>query len=381
MVENNLVYNTDWYAYFQHKGVDNLFRNNIGAFARDGLLWRGGLSEQWKSNYLEACCNIYVASNGVALSQGWEPGLKPPLLTNNLYHTLAKDAKLTFAGTSFADWQSGGHDSNSVVADPGFRNPAAFDFSLAPDAPACKAIGFVPFDAEIRTAGLYGAAAWRDLPKKYTPRTPSATWAPEALAKLVAFDLDFNAMKDGDDPGVFSATEQKGAGFAVTSETAGTRGPKCLKCTDRKGLSKSFYPYMHIAPRGLKSGRITFSFAALLPAQSPAPFTFELRGRGKSGEVTGPSIAVASDGSVKANGKPVCMLVPGVWTAFEISFNLGAKRDGTYSLKTRSGNAEKDISLPFGNDSFSDISWLGFTAPADADGAFYLDAVKLVVAD
>ena len=381
VVENNLVYNADWYAYFQHKGMDNIFRNNIGAFARDGLLWRGGLNEQWKSNYLEACRNIYVASNGVALSQSWEPGLKPPLLTNNLYHTLAKGTSLTFAGKSFAEWQSGGHDSNSVVADPGCRDPAAFDFSLTPDAPACKAIGFVPFDAEIRKAGLYGDAAWRDLPKNYTPRTPSATWTPEDLAKLVAFDLDFNAMKDGDDPGVFSATEQKGAGFAVTSETAGVRGPKCLKCTDRKGLSKSFYPYMHIAPRGLKSGQITFSFAALFPAHSPAPFTVEFRGRGKAGDATGPSLAFAHDGSVKANGKPVCTLAPGVWTNFQISFLLGAKRTGAYTLTIRSPNSEKTLTLPFGSEAFTDITWLGFTAPADADGAFYLDALKLGVVD
>ena len=379
VVENNLVYNTDWFAYFQHKGMNNLFRNNIGAFARDGMLWRGGLNEQWKSNYLEACSNIYIASNGVALSQGWEPGLKPPLLHNNLYHTLATNTVLTFAGKRFADWQSGGHDSNSVAADPGCRTPAAFDFALAPDAPACKLIGFVPFDSEIRKAGLYGGAAWRDLPKKYTPRAPTANWTPDDLAKLVAFELDFNLMKDGDDPGVFSATEQKGAGFAVTSEIAGTHGPKCLKCTDKKGLQKSFYPYMHIAPRGLKSGQTTFSFAALLPSQAPAPFTVELRGRSPAGDVPGPALAIARDGGVKANGKQVCTLAPGLWTTFQISFALGAKRTGDYTLIVRSQNSVKTLTLPFGSTAFADISWLGFTAPADADGAFYLDDLKLRV--
>ena len=380
VVENNLVYNADWYAYFQHKGMDNLFRNNIGAFARDGFILRGGLNDQWKSNYLEACGNIYIASNAVAIKQTWQPGLKPPLLHNNLYHTLATNTALTFADKSFAEWQAEGHDTHSAVADPGCRNPAAFDFSLAPDAPACKRIGFVPFDSELRKAGLYGDASWRDLPKRYTPRTPSAEWAPQELDKLVAFDLDFSVLKDGDGPGVFSATEQKGAGFAVTSEIAGTRGPKCLKCTDKKGLAKSFYPYMHIAPHGLKSGQVTFTFAALLPAQAPAPFTAEIRGHSRTDD-TGPSLAFARDGSVKANGKPVCSLAPGVWTTFEVAFPLGAKRTGNYTLKIRDRSGEKILTLPFGSATFADINWLGFTAPADADGCFYLDSLKFQIAE
>jgi hypothetical protein len=379
VVENNLVYNTDWYAYFQHKGVDNLFRNNIGAFARDGFILRGGLNEQWKSNHMEACRNIYIASNAVAIKQEWQPGLKPPLLHGNLYHTLATNTALTFADKSFAEWQALGHDTNSVIADPGCRNPAAFDFALAPDAPACRRIGFVPFDSEIRKAGLYGDAAWCALPKTYTTRTPSACWAPQDLDKLIAFDLDLNLMKDGDEPGVFRMTEQKGAGFAVTSEVPGVRGPKCLKCTDKKGLPKSFYPYMHIAPRSLRDGRITFTFAARLPAQDAVPFTVELRG--KSTSESGPSLAIARDGSVKANGKPLCTLAPNEWTTFEIGFALGAKRDGTYTLTTRGKSGEKTLTLPFGSATFTEISWLGVTAPADADGCFYMDGMSLRITE
>jgi hypothetical protein len=382
LVENNLVYNADWYAYFQHKGMDNLFRNNIGAFARDGFILRGGLNEQWKSNYMEACRNIYVSSNAVAIKADWQPGLKPPLVYNNLYFTLATNAALTFADKSLAEWQALGHDTNSVIADPGCRNPAAFDFTLAPDAPACKLIGFVPFGSELQKAGLYGDASWRDLPKTFTPRTPSAEWKPQDLNKLISFDLDFNLMRDGNEPGGFRMSEQKGAGFAVTSEVKGMRGPRCLKCTDKKGLPKSFYPYMHIVPRSLKTGRITMTFAALLPSQAAAPFTLEFRGHGQTGaDVTGPSVAVARDGAVKANGKQVCSLKPGEWTTFEISFELGDKRTGRYTLKWHSAREDKTLTLPFGNDTFADVSWLGITAPADADGCFYLDSLSLALRD
>ncbi len=378
-VENNLVYNADWYAYFQHKGMDNLFRNNIGAFARDGLILRGGLNEQWQANYMEACRNIYVSSNAVAIKADWQPGLKPPLLHSNLYHTIAPGTALTFAGKSLSEWQALGHDTNSVVADPGCRNPAAFDFSLPPDAPACRLIGFVPFDEEIRKAGLTGEAAWRGIPKRYPPRTPSAVWSEDDFARLNAFELDLNPLKDGDEPGIFRLTEQKGAGFAVTSEVPGTRGPKCLKCTDKKGLPKSFYPYLHVAPRALTRGRITFTFAARLPAEAaPAPFAVDLRGRNQASD-TGPSLTIARDGSVKASGKPVCTLKPGAWTTFEIAFTLGPASTGSYTLTTRTGSDEKTQTLPFAHATFDQLSWLGITAPADADGCFYLDSLTLTV--
>jgi len=375
LVENNLVYNVDWYAYFQHKGTDNLFRNNIGAFARDGLLWRGSLNEQWKINYLEACRNIYIASNDVAILRDWQPGEKPPLVYSNLYHTLAPGAKLTFGGKPFADWQASGRDAGSVLADPGCRNPAAHDFSLAADAPACRLIGFAPFDDELKKAGLYGDAAWRALPARYPARAPSAVWNENDFVKLNAFDLDLSLLNDGEAPGVFRMTEQKDAGFAVTSEVPGVHGPKCLKCTDRKGLAKSFYPYMHVAPKNLKQGRIAFTFAARLPTRGAAPFNVELRG--KETAATGPSLTIAADGTVKANGKPVATLTATEWTAFEIRFALGEPNARAYQLTVRKGTETRTHTLPYASPAFDQLCWLGFTASADTDGCLYLDGLAL----
>jgi len=45
----------------------------------------------------------------------------------------------------FADWQAVGHDANSQVADPGFADLAARDFTLADNSPAL-AMGFRPID-------------------------------------------------------------------------------------------------------------------------------------------------------------------------------------------------------------------------------------------
>lgn len=380
LVENNLVYNVDWFAYFQHKGMDNVFRNNIGAFARDGLICRGSLNDTWKSNYMEAVRNLYIARDGVAIARDWQPGEKPPVLADNVYHTLAKDTSLTFAGKSFAEWQAEGQDKGSLVADPGCRNPAGFDFTLAGEALACRSVGFIPFDDEIRTAGLYGDAAWCSLAKAHPPRTPTAVWAEDDFARLNSFDLDFNLMKDGDEPGVFAITAGKAAGFAVTSEIPGVRGPKCLKCTDRKGLLKSFYPYLRLSPRSLKQGRITFTFAVRQPSTSPSRLQIEMRGRGQT-EEPGPSIAIGRDGAVAANGKRVGTLKPDQWTRFELRFALGEKNTGGYTLVVRDGSGETTHTLPFGRPTFNEITWLGIVAPDDADGTCYLDDLSLEVAD
>jgi len=166
------VYQVEWYAYFQHKGVDNVFRNNIGAFARDGLIRRGGLNDAWRANHMEAYRNLYVTDDEIALRHGWVPGDRPPVLRQNMYHTLARGTELTFAGKSLAEWQAAGQDEGSIVGDPGFSDPVRADFSLRPDAPAVGAVGFQPFDREIRQAGLYGDPEWCSIGSQYARRQP-----------------------------------------------------------------------------------------------------------------------------------------------------------------------------------------------------------------
>ena len=379
LVENNLVYNVEWFAYFQHKGMDNVFRNNIGAFARDGLISRGSLNATWKANYMEAVRNIYVTDNEIALERGWTPGEKPPVLAKNVYHTLAKDTELTFVGKSFAEWQAEGQDEGSVVGDPGCRAPASFDFTLVPDALACRAVGFVPFDNEIRKAGLYGDERWREVSKEYPPRKPTAVWAEDDFAQLNSFDLDFNLMKDGDTPGVFvTRGNEKGAGFTITSEVPGTHGPKCLKVTDRKDAAKSFYPYLNLSPRSLKQGQITFTFAVRQPSELPARLHVEFRGRGQTQE-PGPSISIGRDGAVQANGKLVGKFEPETWTSFELRFALGEESTGSYTLVVRNGSTETRHTLPFGKPTFNEIKWIGITTPDAADGTAYLDELRLQV--
>jgi hypothetical protein len=329
---------------------------------------------------MEAIGNIYVTHDEIAIGRDWEPGDKPPVLSKNIYFSLTENSPLSFAGKTFEQWQAAGRDEGSLIGDPGFPDPALYDFSLSDDAMACRQIGFVPFDDEIKKAGLVGDALWRNVSESYPPRKRTATWAEEDFARLNAFHLNFNEMKEGVDPGVFSATAPTGSGFHVTREIPGTQGPQCLKCTDRKGLAKSFYPYLQLSPRGLKKGNITFRFAVQQPRTQPARLHLEFRGKGQTQE-PGPSITIGRDGVVNANGRRVVTLEPGQWSHFELRFALGGQATADYTLQIRDSKNKTSDTLPFGRSTFDQIAWLGFTTPDNLDGVIYLDDIQLSIDD
>ena len=372
-VENNLVYNTDWYAFFQHKGVNNIFKNNIGAFARDGFFSRGALNEHWKTNFVEVLNNIYVTSNNVVFKNTWEPGLRAPIVDSNLYYTVGAVSNMIFADKPFATWQKQGLDTHSVVAVSELMAPLSGDFEFKANAAGYAAIHFSPITDELRKAGLYGDPAWTTLAQNFTLRTPSATWSETDLAKLASISFDANLQNVGETPTGFQLTEQKEAGFAITRERPGTTGPQCIKVTDKKGLPRTFYPYLAYAPRGVKSGTITFSCALQLPSAQAVPLTLEFRGKGQTKDI-GPQLAISATGVLQVAGRTLATLPADAWTELTITFTLGAAK--TYDLTLTNAEGQKRFTLPFKNETFDQVTWIGIVANADADGCFYVDAIQ-----
>jgi len=376
LLENNLIYNADWFALFLHKGVDNIFRNNLCAFSRDGLIARGSRNKTWQSNYMDAYRNIYISTNNIMLGRDWDDGDRPPLINSNLYQSCSAETNLVFGSGSFAEWQKRGRDVDSVIADSGCKDPVNLDFSMTPEANACRAIGFVPFDNEIQKAGLTCDKSWIKLPESYTPRTPTKTWTKQDLIKFAAFDLDFNQMAVDKPP--LGIRQQSGddAGFFVTREVAGYNGPACLKAVDRKSLQKSFYPYLNVDKlRKLDISPVTFTIAVMQPAEQAGPMQIEFRGHGGTTEA-GPSITIAKSGGIVANGKAVGALRPGEWTHFTITFGLKDEWTGNYTLTLKNKEGSKDFTIPFRHAGFKEISWIGIMANGSEDSYFYLDDIS-----
>lgn len=158
VIENNVVYRTKSGGFHQHYGKENILRNNIFAFAKEQQLQRSR-QEEHVSFIFER--NIVYYDEGQLLGSNWSDDNFR--MDYNLYWD-ASGRPVTFAGASIEQWRERGHDINSLIADPGFVDPAKGDFTLRPDSPAPK-LGFRPID--VSRAG---------------PRKPPGVWKAEYWA-------------------------------------------------------------------------------------------------------------------------------------------------------------------------------------------------------
>lgn len=151
LIENNIVYRTKHSGYHQHYGKENYIRNNIFAFGREAQIQRSR-EEEHTSFIFER--NIVLFDGPKFLDGTWKTDKF--VMDYNLYwHTgtdhmeqfLNGKIPFNFAGASFDDWKKRGHDVHSVIADPGFTDPANGDFSFKnKEWTMAGSIGFKPID-------------------------------------------------------------------------------------------------------------------------------------------------------------------------------------------------------------------------------------------
>ena len=376
LVENNLAYRLDGFAYLQNYGDGNVFRNNIGAFARDAFFHLGALHDDL--NYAEVTRNIYFTKNDVAQSENFPKGKKPSVIRNNFYQTLEVGKPLLFFGKKLPEWQAMGWDIGSQEGDAGFRDPLNGDFILKVDSPAISQIGFVPFDQEISKAGLYGDSAWRDLPRSCRIRKPYAFCTLKELSMYNDFTVDPNLYQPGTKMPIFVTSEEgkMKEGMVVTDTVAGINGPRCIMVTDSSAYAATFFPYARVDLYGVDKGRVDVNFALMQPVSSPAACSVELRSGTESYRV-GPSISVTKQGDIIASGKQIGKMTPGKWTRFQISFGLGADGDGFYNLTIKDSSGEKVQKLPFVHKDFREVLHFVIFSPDKVDGKYYLDAISV----
>ena len=138
LIENNIVYNCKSSGFHQHYGRENVVRNNIWAFNRENQLMRSRAEDHVSFRFEH---NIVYFDQGRLLGSNWKGQF---VMNHNLYFdTRSRDIR--FADQNFADWRTGGHDADSLIADPLFVNAGNFDFRLQPNSPALK-LGFQPID-------------------------------------------------------------------------------------------------------------------------------------------------------------------------------------------------------------------------------------------
>jgi len=157
LIENNITYNTQTPGFFQHFGRENMVRNNILAFGREGQVGLGRADDHVAFVFVR---NIIVAeSEALFLDDYAAPLDKPNFISdmNVFWNVSGKEfksgkleenesgEKVLTDGITMEEWQALGQDRNSIIADPRFKDLANFDFTLMDDSPALD-LGFRPID-------------------------------------------------------------------------------------------------------------------------------------------------------------------------------------------------------------------------------------------
>jgi len=143
LIEKNLVYNCGSQSFHQHYGRENLVRNNIFAFSGEGQV-RVSRKEDHTSIILER--NIIVSDGQPIYTSVNKDKFRDD---GNLYYDYADPGRL-FSGDgmdmAIPKMRRMGYYKNALVADPLFRDPASFDFTLALNSPAITELGFEAWD-------------------------------------------------------------------------------------------------------------------------------------------------------------------------------------------------------------------------------------------
>ena len=156
VMENNLVYACKSAGFHQHYGRDNIIRNNIFANNIKSQLQATRVEPH---NSFSFTNNIIYFNSGSLFSSRWD---SIQLMSDNNLYFDERAKELLFGKNKFTQWQQRGRDLHSIVSDPGFVNPAKFDFRLTNNAVIGR-ISFQPFD--FTKAGVYGDPTWIRLAK------------------------------------------------------------------------------------------------------------------------------------------------------------------------------------------------------------------------
>ncbi len=364
LFENNVVYNVGGRCFGINYCRNNTLRNNIFAQSPHGL----GLNIADAGHLqIDAQRNIICCTTPEILFGAW---LGKQVMDNNLYWVTSGERPV-FSGRTLAQWQAEGHDQHSIVADPGFVDPAAGDFRLRPDSPALK-VGFKPID--IDAAGLYGNPEWVAMAENLTQREddpdPPPRW-PEPI------DEDFEDSLAGEYPVRATQICRGSTRVHITNEMSAGNGRQCLKFIDVGGVPETFCPHISYQPN-FKTGPVTFSCRVKNPSVTPATIQIEMRDWRQISYGVGPSLTLREDGQLLAAGRELAKIPLDQWITLQIAFELGQDTAETYTLTvTTPDQPPRTFTLPHTTPNFKILTWLGISSLNDAEATFYLDDIRL----
>ncbi|NCO32354.1 MAG: hypothetical protein GW893_00595 [Armatimonadetes bacterium] len=361
LIENNVVYRTASGGLTVHYGRDNIARNNIFAFGRDGQIHLGR-RDQKSSLKLERNIVYYDEGNLMLRDSDLDAD-------NNVYWN-TKGTPVAFpTGLNLQQWQAKGLDVHSLIADPMFVNAARYDFRLKSESPALQ-LGFKPID--IKQAGLTGPPELIKMARSI--KRPRAAIPRRTQAPPLPLDDGFELTPVGATAdSAYTHGETAQATIRVTDEVAAI-GKRSLRFTDAPGLDQPWNPHIFYSPH-FTEGTVEGSFD--LRIEQGAQVWVEWRDASSPYRV-GPSMGIDGKGTLKVRDQQLLTLPPGQWIHFDILCGLGKQAIGTWQLSvTISGQEPKRYEALVCDPACKELQWFGFVSNATEQAVFSVDNVKL----
>ncbi len=152
LIENNICFDTTEQAFHEHYGRENIVRNNIFAYGHKAVLT---LSRADAHRSFTFSKNILITDDQPVYTGGYGADLRKHPFGSDLNLFWSSAGKpITFLATgtgedsiplTWEEWQKLGYDRHSIIADPGFVDVAARNFTLKADSPVF-ALGFTPIN-------------------------------------------------------------------------------------------------------------------------------------------------------------------------------------------------------------------------------------------
>lgn len=281
-------------------------------------------------------------------------------------------------------WQGRGHDTKSLVADPGFVDAAKDDYRLKPDSPAYR-VGFKDINAEIARIGAYQSderASWPLRNVTLQREDPVVFAFPQETRPIID---GFERGPAGFPPGQCHVAVT-GTGSALVTDEAARSGRQSLKLVDSADAKNPWEPHVFYNP-DYRSGKIHAGMALMNSATEPADFYVEFRDWEKA-PLVGPSFRVTREGQLFMNdhmgsgGREIATVPNGAWYNVSMDFDLGETAPGDYTLTVSvPGAAEVVKTMPFPDAALRKVTWFGISSMSAERTAFYVDDLVLGPAD
>ena len=377
-VYDNVCYNTVLGAYMVNGGMENVFENNICV---DGQQHQAYLSVwtkyQTTGNRVER--NIFASPGKSATIYNVRKSEREAYAFNrNLLWANGDPIRISAPGLpkkgAFEAWQKLGQETDGLVADPQFVNPAKRDYSLKPTSPALK-LGFKPIDRS--QVGNYASPDRRTWPRPEEKVVRDASdYSPEAIARPDQPPLrTYEDYALGEkERGAHVGEEGDLATVMVTDETAAS-GKHSLRLAEKPGVKLSFVPYITY-PYEKEAGILKAGFD--LRWETGADFVYEWRDDPYQFNL-GPHLSVDKTGQLNASGQPLMVLQPGQWVRFDMTCGLGPQKTGKYELTIKPAGGEAKTYTIAHSEKFETLNCVVVMSVTQGESKFYMDNVSFEV--